>query len=91
MRCGDCKYWHRAIIKNWPSPDVESKNGECEKTNTNIDYWHDIAYIEEILNNSEIGGINIYTNENFGCIHFDGGCIHNYIDSNRDNDCDYDT
>lgn len=71
MRCRDCKFWQRNSVYSWPEPDKPGKNGQCTQLENSLEYWDDSEKAEEIIEDTKIGCTNLYTNENFGCIHFE--------------------
>ena len=78
MKCKNCKYWKRPWTQDLACGrliDVEADNGRCEKI-TDIKYYDNLETVEISTPESEdtISGDNVYTGENFGCIHFYDKC-----------------
>ena len=68
--CKTCKHWGRAVIVDWPEPDTLATIGECSIV-TEVNYWDWEMAAQEKIADGKFGGANIYTNEHFGCIHYD--------------------
>ena len=66
MKCKNCEYWSRETITN-----TESTIGQCSKLGYNgVNYWDSNDIVNEKTKVDGIGCENLYTGEDFGCIHF---------------------
>lgn len=72
MKCLDCKHWRRCIVNDWPNSDKALNIGECFHVNSHaVNYYDDSEIASEKIEEGKIGCDNLYTHENFGCIHYD--------------------
>lgn len=72
MRCKDCKHWSRAEFRDFPNEPTLLEIGSCSKVNPEINYWETSDDVANKMNGEIcIGGENVFTNENFGCILFE--------------------
>jgi hypothetical protein len=69
-RCSSCKNWTRYSIYNWPDQDKQSKLGSCSVLENDVRYFDTIDELTEKVKDGCIGGENLCTHENFGCIHY---------------------
>jgi hypothetical protein len=67
--CSLCKYWQREKIYNWPDKDKDASIGQCSELNNDLQYWDNEVEAQNKIENGKIGCENLYTHENFGCIH----------------------
>ena len=69
-KCGSCKHWTRGEIYDSESGETRAAAmGECAVSKM-IAYWDDTETAQDKIQDSFFGGCNLYTHENFGCIHF---------------------
>lgn len=71
-RCSSCKNWSRYSIYDWPNEDKKSNIGVCSALENEVQYWDGIDVAQEKVKDGKIGCENLYTHENFGCIHYNG-------------------
>jgi hypothetical protein len=75
MNCKNCKHWTRShnwyVDDNLENKEVALKIGECEQVINGVGYWYSADKCAEIIQEGKIGADNLYTHENFGCIHFE--------------------
>ncbi len=71
-RCISCINWSRYTISDLYVKDVDSNLGSCSILHNDVDYWDGIEVAQEKVKEGCIGCDNLYTHENFGCIHYDG-------------------
>ncbi|MDC1285236.1 hypothetical protein N8Z33_00955 [Flavobacteriaceae bacterium] len=70
-RCSNCEFWNREKIYNYPEKDIDAKIGQCSKLDSDeFNYWDSNDVANDKIKDGKIGCENLYTNENFGCIHF---------------------
>lgn len=74
-RCSSCKYWSRFTYDQFEDDDgsiaieVDLNIGACSKLDNDLNYFEDIYIAQSKIKDSMIGCENLYTHENFGCIH----------------------
>ena len=71
-RCFSCKHWSRYSIYDWPNQDKPANLGSCSVLENDVNYWDGIDVAQEKVKDGLIGGENLYTHENFGCVHYNG-------------------
>ena len=64
-----CKNWSRFSIDDWPNEDKPSNIGACSVLENDVNYYDSIETAQEKVKDGKIGGQNLFTHENFGCIH----------------------
>ena len=69
-RCHSCAHWSREKISDWPNRDVPGRVGTCAVNGGQMNYWDSADEAQEKILDGYLGGENVYTHENFGCIHF---------------------
>lgn len=69
-RCISCQHWSRSSIYDWPNEDKKSNIGICSKLEDTINYWDGVDVAETKIEDGMIGAVNLYTHQNFGCIHY---------------------
>lgn len=68
--CKNCSNWNRELAYNWPNEDRPLKIGQCNALESEVNYWDSNDVVNDKVSDGKIGCENLYTNENFGCIHF---------------------
>lgn len=67
-KCKNCKKWSR--FKSYPENN-DLSIGSCAELENDVQYYDSIENAQEKIKDGKIGADNLFTNENFGCIHFD--------------------
>ena len=65
-RCISCKYWLREFDFN---SGRKTKLGRCSFLENEVRYWEMVDDVEKLVEEAKIGCQNLYTHEQFGCIH----------------------
>lgn len=69
--CSSCKNWSRCTIYNWPEKEKSALIGTCSVLENSVTYYDDVDVAQEKIEKGKIGAHNLYTHENFGCIHYE--------------------
>lgn len=69
--CSTCKNWSRFSIFNGPNNDKPTSIGACKILENSVNYFDGIEVAEKKIEDGKIGAENLYTHENFGCIHYE--------------------
>ena len=68
--CKNCSNWNRESAYDWPNKDRPLKIGQCKIMESDVNYLDSNDVVNDKVSDGKIGCENLYTNENFGCIHF---------------------
>jgi hypothetical protein len=73
-RCSTCKHWKRGVMFTAFETDKPANVGTCSKVENNLCYYSLTEDAHTLIKDGMMDGDNVFTHENFGCIHYEKDC-----------------